>query len=688
MRAKLAAMARRVIFLLLVGAFSACSSKSPDAEPVDAGTEDVAPASAPLARFVVPATLPDLGAEHWFDHPWPSDLRRDPGAGAALGPIHLDGWPNPRSSKLIGKYLDQVRGKIDGFSPAAGGYFTFEGPIDSALLPADAKASLDAKSALQLVDIDDKSPELGKRVPIFWSFRDRVGDYYLTANTLSWAPSLGHAMRRATRYAIVVTRDLAGPGGAAAPNTELSSVLDGKGALGTSWAPAIAALGKAGIAKDRIAHLSVFTTGDPVAETIKVADHVRTLPPPKLKTIADEKASTAEYDRYEGIYEGSPDYQEGTPPFANEAGGLVFDAEGKPVLQRSFELRFKLVVPNATKCPMPAAGYPIVMYAHGTTGDYASFTRDGTSDGLVAKCIASMGVDQIFHGTRPGAPPLDDPNRDSKISLAFFNLSNAIAARTNTRQSAFDEIARARLIATGGLTIPAEVSATTKAITFDPKRIGFFGHSQGGLNGALLFAIDDTTRGGVLSGAGSAISYSLLLKVKPEPSVAALVKSFLGITPENEDELGPLHPAIALVQTIVDPADPLHYYPAIARAPFAGRSPKSVYMTEGVAADGSGDNYAPPRTIEAGAIAGGFPLLMPTVFDIPEITKLDGVAPVKVPLKGNAAGGKVTVALAQFAPPKGVDGHFVVFRVPQATAQSMAFCSSLLTDDVATIAAP
>lgn len=432
----------------------------------------------------------------------------------------------------------------------------------------------------------------------------------------------------------------------------------------------------------------MFTTGDPVAETIKLADHVRTLAPPKLKSIVNEMASTAEFDRYEGVYEGSPDYQQGTPPFANEGGGLVFDADGKPVVQRTFDLRFKLVVPNATKCPMPAAGYPIVMYAHGTTGDYSSFTKDGTSDGLVAKCIASMGVDQIFHGTRPGAPPLTDPDRDTKIELAFFNLSNATAARTNTRQSAVDEVARAQFLATGGLVVPADISATTAAIKFDPKRIGFFGHSQGGLNGALLLAVDDSTRGGVLSGAGSAIAYSLLLKVKPEPSVAALVKNFLGITAESEDEFGPLHPAITLVQTIVDPSDPLHYYPGIARAPFAGRTAKSVFMTEGVAADGSGDNYAPPRTIEAGAIAGGFPLMKPVVWDVPEITKLDGVAPVAAPLKGNAASGKATVALAQFTPPKGVDGHFVIFRVAQAKAQSMQFCSSLLTDDVPTIAAP
>ena len=52
---------------------------------------------------------------------------------------------------------------------------------------------------------------------------------------------------------------------------------------------------------------------------------------------------------------------------------------------------------------MPAGGYPIVLYAHGTGGDYRSFLDDGTGASLAQQCLASMGVDQIFHGTRPGA---------------------------------------------------------------------------------------------------------------------------------------------------------------------------------------------------------------------------------------------------------------------------------------------
>ena len=113
-------------------------------------------------------------------------------------------------------------------------------------------------------------------------------------------------------------------------------------------------------------------------------------------------------------------------------------------------------------CTMPEAGYPIVMYAHGTGGDYQSYVNDGTARALAERCIASMGVDQIFHGTRRGAP--DNPE---DVSLLFFNFQNVIAARTNARQSALDEVQRARLFTETHATVPAEVSVTGTEIRFE-----------------------------------------------------------------------------------------------------------------------------------------------------------------------------------------------------------------------------
>jgi hypothetical protein len=127
-----------------------------------------------------------------------------------------------------------------------------------------------------------------------------------------------------------------------------------------------------------------------------------------------------------------------------------------------------------------------VLYAHGTGGDYRSFIDDGTATALAGQCLASMGVDQIFHGTRPGAPT--GPNAEARIQTLFFNFENPLAARTNPRQSGVDEAARARLFTASGATtiVPASVSKEGTEIRFDGSKLAFFGHSQGGLNGPLF----------------------------------------------------------------------------------------------------------------------------------------------------------------------------------------------------------
>src|SRR5690606_35661071 len=120
--------------------------------------------------------------------------------------------------------------------------------------------------------------------------------------------------------------------------------------------------------------------------------------------------------------------------------------------------------------------------------DYRSFIGDGTARALAQRCLASMGIDQVLHGTRPGAPPESDPNRDSKIELYFFNFENPLAARTHNRQATADVVQQARLFTESKAKIPASVSKTGADIAFDGSKVLFFGHSQGGLNGPLFLA--------------------------------------------------------------------------------------------------------------------------------------------------------------------------------------------------------
>jgi predicted esterase len=509
-------------------------------------------------------------------------------------------------------------------------------------------------------------------------------------------PILGRPLRPRTRYAVVVTNKLRARGGAAiVPSADLEEVLGARPASARTqktreiYAPALTELASAGIATKDIVHLAVFTTNDPTAEVFAIADDVKANVAAPTARDWSVKETNADYDVYEGNYGPSPNYQTGTTPYRKppDGGGFVFE-NGKPRLQGTFDLRFALAVPNKDKCPVPAAGYPVVLYAHGTGGDYRSFLDDSTGRALAQQCLASMGVDQIFHGTRPGSPAADDPQRESKIQLLFFNFDNAYAARTNNRQSAIDVVQQARLFTATRAIVPQAISRTQSDIAFDPSRVLFFGHSQGGLNGPLFLAASDLARGGVLSGAGSVLSVALLEKTKPV-DVAAAVRVLLGLADEERaKELNVFHPALALAQTIVDATDPIHYGAFITTSPRAGFAPKSIFQTEGIAADGSGDTYSPPHGIEALAVSMSLPRLAPGIRNIAE-AQWAGLGDLSVPaagVSGNIAEGRATGVLAQFAPKAGSDGHFVVFNIPEARTRAATFCRDLAADPIGRLA--
>lgn len=670
----------------------------PTTPPADAG---------PAPLFALPDSLDTLGqgcsidgykdendecSSSFYDHPFPSDFRKE------NGKVRWSGFMNPRGLSTIGDYTTVLDRLLDGFSPQAAGYVRFAGPIDPATLPASELAATEASSVVQLIDLDDASPEKGMRRPIRVHYRDKSGAYW-TPYTLSFAPTFGLPLRPSTRYAFVVTRGLKGVGGKElGRSAELDAVLDLPGAtasaqaskLKESWAPAITALEAAGVPRAQIAHLAVFTTNSPAAELFAVRDAVRSsFPAPTVKSWS-AKGKGNGYQVYEGNYGPSPDYQQGNIPFAKPPDGGSFGFEGGvPKVQREFDLRFAMAIPDAAACPMPAAGYPVVLYAHGTGGDYRSFLDDDTAEALASRCLASMGIDQIFHGTRPGAP--QGPNAEQEIQLLFFNFDNPVAARTNGRQAAIDEVQRARLFTESKVTLPASVAVNGVEVKFDPSSVMFFGHSQGGQNGPLYLAIDDSARGGVLSGSGSIISVTLLEKTKPEPSVASLVRSiFLGLKPSQYEELNYWHPALSLAQSLVDTADPIHYVGHLIKEPRAGFAPKSIYQTEGIRADGVGDSYTPPRSIEVQAVATGLPLMEPSIRSIPEMA-IAGLAPAVFAdggLRGNLAGGKASGVLAQWSPPGSSDGHFVVFNVSKARAQAAQFCRNLADDPVGTVPVP
>jgi len=627
------------------------------------------------ALYVVPADPTTLSGTSWFDHPWPSDTRTDNGS-----PV-FSGFYNPVANLLLEEYLGVVDGLLDGFSPTGAGYFRFEAALDPNSLPADPAATLSPSATVQVIDVDPDSPDRGKRIPLLVSFRGPAGVYY-QPNTLRWFPAPGFPLRPATRYVAVVTDGIRGAdGGDVTPAPALREVLDLDPASGPTATlrdavtADVATLEESGVPREQVVHFTSFTTGDPTAELMAVADHVAVgTAAPDFDDDAWSVDQRTNYVEYTGRFGPNPNYQKGSLPFAafGDGGGFNFDASGSPEVVDTFDLRFSLSVPR--NCTQPEAGYPIVLYAHGTGGGWRSYLSYAST--LAERCIAVMGVDQIFHGDRPGAP-----DNITDTQLLFFNFQNVEAGRTNGRQSAIDEVQRARLFTEQQATIPASVSHDGEEIRFDPNRVMFFGHSQGGLNGPLFLAASNSARGGVLSGSSSVLSITLLEKTEPSPSVAGAVRLLLGLTGSDGEEFDIFHPGIMLAQSLVDAIDPIHYARYLVPEPREGFASKSILITEGIAPDGSGDNFSPPAGIEAQAVAMGLPLVEPAVLPIPQLGW--GATSTSIPsggLTGNVGRGARTGALIQYAPPEGEDGHFVVFDVPEARSQVAGFLQALADD--------
>lgn len=662
--------------LVAVLALPACTSETSDA----------------VSTFVVPDSLDALSEGTFFDHPWPSDLRLVNGA------PRVKGYYNPKKVPIVAQYIEAIDGQLDGFSPVAAGFLRFSAPIDPSSLPADPKAATDPKASVQLIDIDAASPEYGQRKLVSLFFRKEAGAYWLP-NTLAFEPTLGFPLRPKTKYALVVTDDVVGENGVpVTASADLQEVLglttatDHTAAARQVFASPITEVVKAGIDRKRIVHFTSFTTADPTAELFAVADDLKkTIPNPKVDPLSWQLAgSKPTYDEYTGTYGPAPNYQAGNLPFSAYGDGGNFNiVDGKPQVVDTFSMRFSLSVPKAEKCPMPPDGYPVVMYAHGTGGDYQSYVYDGTARVLSQRCLASMGVDQIFHGTRPGAPPPGSP--ESSVEVLFFNFENPVAARTNPRQGAIDEVQRARLFTETKITVPAGVAVTGSEIKFDATKVMYFGHSQGGLSGPMFLAADSSTRGAVLSGSSAIFALALLEKTKPDPSIKQLVSTvFLQLTADEAPELNLFHPAISLAQTIVDVGDTAHYARFLATSPRFGFASKSIYMTEGINPDGVGDSYSPPHGIEAHAISAGLPLQLPGQHPIAE-SAYGGPQPVTVPpegLQGNLGGGTASGILAQWPISPGDDGHFVIFDDPDAFNQAGDFLKNLAADPKGRVPAP
>ncbi|MEE2644373.1 MAG: alpha/beta fold hydrolase, partial [Myxococcota bacterium] len=330
-------------------------------------------------------------------------------------------------------------------------------------------------------------------------------------------------------------------------------------------------------------------------------------------------------------------------------------------VQGEERLRFSLSVPDLEP---PEGGWPVILYAHGTGGNYESYRRSGIALALAQQGLATLSIDQVHHGPRALGACDGSEDQASCVSLLFFNFINPVAGRDNVRQGALDLISLARLAEQ--LEISAEESELGRSVRLNGEKLALMGHSQGGLNGPLFLAVEPRALGAMLSGAGSNIAISIEQKKRPL-DINALAKQALGFEPDGV--LDRWHPALALLQTFIEPGDASNYAPLWFNRPPAGYPAKSVFMTAGL-----NDSYTPPETIFALAIAGRVPLIEPIFQEIDALNYLAVDSAGLPPYAANVAEGRASAGLAQFEG----QGHFLIFEDTSARRRAANFLKDLV----------
>ena len=562
----------------------------------------------------------------FLETPWPSDvLRTDDGR------IDLSAFPNPGNSTALEDYL-LLFSTLREHSSATTFYFQVPGGVLEESLPKSAQASLAADATMFLSTVS------GQRVPIEWkNFPEATS--FVPAGTVAVRP-VGGATFHEPAALVVTTRAKATNGDPLIASSDMRAVLACEVAS-VDCSPYLEVLART---SDHAALVQLVTPRDAAAGLVAAAARARAVERPlRGLTVVSENDRYTEYRAQVDLDR----YLAGAPPFDTfdgVTGGFVDDDTG-PAPQATESVEIAITVP---KGEVPADGFGLALYGHGTGGSLES--PHGVGSSSVAGNLADIGwmlvsVSEPLHRGREGF-------QAGQESILTFNFLNPVAGRDVFRQSVLEKVQLVTAMET--LEVPgAEIDRTALA---------YIGHSQGGLIGALLAAVEDRLDGYFLSAAGGGFSTSIVEKTEPI-ALAGVLRTLLNLDADEEVDI--FHPVPALVQHWIDEADPVAY----ARV-FNGPRTRSPHV---VAVAGLQDEFTPRGTQAALAGAYRLPIVSPVseVFDVVEVL---GVGSVSGPASLNQIRERrVTRGMLQYPD----DGHFPVFFNPDARAAYAEFFTGL-----------
>ncbi len=645
-------------------------------------------------HFEVPGDEP---LADFYRLPFPNDARV-----GTDGRINMAGHPSPGAliplvGDAVGNLIRVVEEDLDGkFGPNQAVFFRFSDyPATSKLL-----FGIPGKGTIALVDLTPDAPDDGS-LPFRYEARSRATPY-ICDNWLALSTIDGRPLEPGRTYAAMVASAVENDAGDALVQDPdftamLAATAPSDGRLQNAWAaykPLRDWLVAKSIDPAKLGGATVFTMQDPSQRARLVRQAVDAQDAPTLEGAVLCDGSSDPFavagDSSRGCTEGSeawdevqgtllmPQFQTGTPPFKDFADGGAIPSTGVPPVARSQAVHVALSIPAGVE--MPVAGWPVIVYGHGTGGSYTSFLREGLAELLAAASsngsavpFVVVGFDAPFHGPRNHpenhkAEWLDVDPSAYDPDVLFFNPLNVRAARDNGLQQAADTWSLVQWIKAADFV--AETSPTGEALRFDLDKIFYLGHSQGGVVGAVAVAWEPAFRGAVFSGAGGLLIQSLLGKTSPNDIPSAVR---VGLA---DPDVTRVHPVLNLAQQLAESGDGVNHARYVIRLPQENAEPRHVFQVFGV-----GDTYSPDATQYALARQLGLQ-------QVPNgQTPLATINETNLPATGNAAFG-TTGVVQLYAPASGSDAHFVLFERTDAPLQVAGFFASAVLNGTPTVQAP
>jgi hypothetical protein len=623
-----------------------------------------------------------LAGETFWDLPFPSDLRLTP-----EGRPDLAGFPNRRHLPVLDALLS-VASERAGFPVMPIGWFRFTGePPQHAL---DQVIQADAAADVLLVDIDPSSDERGALYALV--AQTLPPDDFTATGLVAIAPRPGTVLRAHTRYAFVLRRGFAPDAAVPAAFATLAAGKAPSGAHGAAaaelYAPLWDTLDGLGISRDELLVATVFTTGDEVAvlharsEAIRATQHA---------VIADLHVDPVDGAAHAGYCElvGTatfPQYQLGTQPFPTE-GRFQLDAAGVPVVQSMMTVPLTIVIPTGT---MPATGWPLWQFFHGSGGASWDIVDDGPSH--TAEDIPDVGKGPGYVVAKRGiaaaasALPVNPERLAGASSYAYLNINNLSAFPYTFQQGVFEQrllldallelqISPAVVAACPGMALPSGATAHR----FDATKLMAGGHSMGGMYTNMIGAVEP--RFGALTPFGAGGFWNMMIL---DTEIVAGARSLLaGVFGVEGDTLSFVHPTLALIGLGWEIAEPGPSMARLARRPLPGFPARHVYEPIGL-----DDKFFPNPVFDAAALAYGNrqagDQVWPGTQAALSTDHLDGM--MTYPIKGNRNG--TTNVVVQYHDDNLIDAHYIHRQLPAVQYQYGCFLATYLRDGVPTVFAP